>query len=583
MIVPAPSFLKKMNLSYGARAGNIFLLHGNVHDLFFALDERWVPLVSLLVQECAAPDRMLLHLDLSSGLTILHPDSHTAFNFLSELFKRQKDVFEKLYKESATSVFAMLTLAKDITARIQQSSYDRKLVFIMSEINTVAPAQSEAHLSENDRRCIQFLQKWCTSEDFFNSRHALIMISESVEAVNAAIKNLPHITPIKIPRPDAALRKVFLVHYTEDMLKSGVAASTDELTEATAGLTLYDIRQFLRTAAFRTDTEKGDPPALTRDAAHERAREILEQSIGGYVEFVESDYGFQRIVGQKRLVAHLKRLAALFRSGNTAAIPHGILVPGPNGSGKSFIMKAFAKETGWHVVRLKNLRSMWYGETERIWEIIEEIIEAIGRVIIMVDEGDTELGGRGREVHEVDKRLFGKILRMMEDKRNKGRVCWILITARPDKLESDIKRSGRAGRHYPVFAPETPEEREAFVDHVLLEHFSLAIEGEQKKEVLELTESYYPADFDLLIEQLEEAKTSAGMEKLNPEILLEEVRVFHPADPVVQRKLQILVALMECTDERLIPDTDICKQLFWDREELMRQIMRLKQLSGESV
>ena len=43
----------------------------------------------------------------------------------------------------------------------------------------------------------------------------------------------------------------------------------------------------------------------------------------------------------------------------------------------------------------------------------------------------------------------------MGDTRNRGKILWFLITARPDLLPIDLKRQGRAEEHIPLFYPET--------------------------------------------------------------------------------------------------------------------------------
>ena len=46
----------------------------------------------------------------------------------------------------------------------------------------------------------------------------------------------------------------------------------------------------------------------------------------------------------------------------------------------------------------------------------------------------------------------------MSDTENRGRVLFILMTNRPDKLDIDIKRAGRLDRKIPFLYPQTPEE-----------------------------------------------------------------------------------------------------------------------------
>jgi|GEM_PF-533881 AAA+ superfamily predicted ATPase len=629
-----PDFFDVLDLKYGSKSGNIFLLHGNINDIFSRGNGLWKPLPELLTEELSRENRIFIHCDLSEGFKILPvwpscpddlPEEERAKipsdeagreralsslrmkhrtqqrEFLRGLCssaserarkpsdgKKPNNPFDDFEETSILEGFAGLTLAREIAEKLsKEPDQGKRLIFIVSDVSTLAPAQSEASLSEADRRNIQLLWKWFSSPAFLESRHVLIMTSISIEAVNEKIRNLPQVTPIKIWRPNAAERKNYLEYFlsaygSELTLEKKIGI--DDVVEATAGLTVRDIEQTLRTAKYNPPSQASQTPAiLTLGTVRERARVVMEQSAGGHVEFLDIEQGLDAVLGQARLKPALARLAALFKANQKAALPGGILVPGPNGSGKSYIMQAFAKETGWHITRLKNIRNMWYGETERIWEVIEEIIEAIGRVLIMVDEGDTELGGRGRDVHEVDKRLFGKILRMMEDKKNKGRVCWIIITARPDKLEPDLKRSGRAGRHYPVFAPETKEERIEFVERALLSKFALSWKDFPEAEhaqLLDLTAQYYPADFSLLVEQIEELRLGGGKECLVPADIISEASALRPSDPVLQRQLQIYLALLECTDERLVPAqyTNMVK----DREQLIKEILRLKQLLGET-
>ena len=246
------------------------------------------------------------------------------------------------------------------------------------------------------------------------------------------------------------------------------------------------------------------------------------------------------------------------KSDDPALMPVGILVPGANGVGKTFIYKAFAKECGWIAVVLKNIRGPYVGQTEQTWERIRSVLEAMGNVMVLYDEADTEIAGRGPQTHDVDRRLFGKILAMMSDPANRGRIVWIIITARPDKLEPDLKRSGRAGEHLPVFAGEG-EEKDRFVSHVLSEagigpeFFS----PDGYAQFAARTGEYFPADFEQIITQIRRRMLVDG--GLTPESVLEEVSDFIPSGSSRERRLQELLAVLECTSRKLLPPP-ICKR-----------------------
>src|SRR5260221_8527964 len=51
-----------------------------------------------------------------------------------------------------------------------------------------------------------------------------------------------------------------------------------------------------------------------------------------------------------------------------------------------------------------------------------------------------------------------RLKEFMSDPTNRGRVLFILMTNRPDKLDIDIKRAGRLDRKIPFLYAQTPEE-----------------------------------------------------------------------------------------------------------------------------
>ena len=156
-------------------------------------------------------------------------------------------------------------------------------------------------------------------------------------------------------------------------------------------------------------------------------QEVIEKELSGNIEFPIIDHDFSDVIGSKKLLVKLEEMKSFILSGNSDLMPTGILVPGPNGVGKTYIFKAFAKECGYLPVIIKNVRGQYVGQTEMTWEKIRSILEVMGNVMVIYDEADTELGGRGAGTHDVDKRLFGAILRMMSDPNNRGKIIWIII------------------------------------------------------------------------------------------------------------------------------------------------------------
>jgi SpoVK/Ycf46/Vps4 family AAA+-type ATPase len=154
-------------------------------------------------------------------------------------------------------------------------------------------------------------------------------------------------------------------------------------------------------------------------------------------------------------------IAENIRDGRTSRVPMGILFTGPMGTGKTFVAEAFAKECGLTTIKLKNFRSKWVGATEGNLEKILNVIKAIGQVVLIIDEGDRAFGNTdGEGDGGTSSRVIARIKEFMSDTSNRGRILFLVMTNRPDKLDVDLKRAGRLDRKIPFLYSQTPEEVE---------------------------------------------------------------------------------------------------------------------------
>ena len=248
----------------------------------------------------------------------------------------------------------------------------------------------------------------------------------------------------------------------------------DKLAQITQGMTREAIRKLI--------APDGKPPAPPADARAEidqlvaaRKREIIERECFGLIEFVTPQHGFDVVGGMDEVKNDLLLVAKNIREGKRNRVPMGILFTGPMGTGKTFVAEAFAKECGLTTIKLKNFRSKWVGATEGNLERILSVIQAIGQIIVIIDEGDRAFGGSdGDGDGGTSSRVIGRIKEFMSDTENRGRVLFILMTNRPDKLDVDIKRAGRLDRKIPFLYPQTGDE----VD----QHLEGAVQEEQGKD-----------------------------------------------------------------------------------------------------
>lgn len=252
------------------------------------------------------------------------------------------------------------------------------------------------------------------------------------------------------------------------------------------------------------------------------------------------------------------RRAYLAHAAGGAAALAGCAVAGPIGVGKTFIFEAMAGELGLPVLELGNIRSQWFGQTDVILERLRRVLVSLERVVIIVDEADTQFGGVGPEAHATERRLTGRIQAMMSDPQLLGKVFWLLMTARIHRLSPDLRRPGRVGDLIvPVLDPE-PTERRAFVrwavapalstpDDALLDHLAA------------VTADYAAADY-AAAGYAALRRECAGRAALGP-VTGDDVRALVadllPAAIARTRRYQTLQVLVNTTRRSLLPDLEV--------------------------
>ena len=244
-------------------------------------------------------------------------------------------------------------------------------------------------------------------------------------------------------------------------------------------------------------------------------------------------------------------------------------------SGKTFLMEAVASELDLPVLVLKNVRSQWFGQTDVVFEKLRRVLEALQKAVIFVDEADTQFGGVGAGTHDTERRLTGKIQAMMSDPRLRGRILWLLMTARIHLLSPDIRRPGRVGDLIiPVLDP-TGADRRAFLEWAA----APALAGDPPEELLnrldgELSDSASAAAFASLRGDLKARRTMKGG-ALTEDELFAAVRDRLPPAIEKTRRYQELQALANCTRRSLLPDPDVTDESRAEWELELRALERL--------
>jgi SpoVK/Ycf46/Vps4 family AAA+-type ATPase len=253
----------------------------------------------------------------------------------------------------------------------------------------------------------------------------------------------------------------------------------------------------------------------------------------------------------------------------------GLAFLGPMGTAKTFTATAFAGECGMTCLKFKNIYEKWVGASEGNLEKILNIADALGFVVIVIDEIDRSLTSRSEGDSGTSSRIFARLKDFMSDTSHRGRVIFLVLSNRPDKVDPDIFRAGRIDKKIPFFFPETPEERKLILEKMLQKnHIQYEVTNWEK--VSQQTEGHSGADLEAIAILASEIADDSGHEKVQPEDLESAVEDYLPSRNEEMIEYMTLLAIFHCSSKRLLPDklAKISPAELNQRLELLRMKLR---------
>jgi SpoVK/Ycf46/Vps4 family AAA+-type ATPase len=229
----------------------------------------------------------------------------------------------------------------------------------------------------------------------------------------------------------------------------------------------------------------------------------------------------------------------------------GYLVCGPVGTGKTFLAECYAGSIGIPCVVLRNFRSKFVGETEANLEQVLTVLRSLGPVVVIVDEADAALGNRSMEGDSgTSNRVFSMIASQMGDTRYRGQIIWMLLTSRPDLLPIDLKRQGRAEVHIPLFYPQTAEEIAEMLK-VMARKNKIPL-ADDALPPIEPDQQLSGADLESIVLGARRKALAEERDKVERADLDAAVAAFIPSAQGLEKEIQELVAVIECTDREFL-------------------------------
>jgi hypothetical protein len=531
------SFFSTLSGSLNRGKSRSVMLYGNVNDLFYNGKE-FVPLVDFLSTKCELKSengkkgltQIIYEMDRDIRFVGDEGELRTAWDALMRMSGTPKWFsFDEMVTKSKIDHVSAVEFLRSLTVCSQKMRFKNNLMIIIDGVESLIPFGNFAQLSIPDRTKISIFCDWFRDPKFMNGNDSVVLIGESRGMIHDSIARLPQLLSIEVPASSDVERRLFV-----ELRKAEVFPN---FVEMTAGLSIQAVRQLC--------CDKASPQAVV-----EKIEAYISNELGDAVEFIRPTKNLDSVVGYGHLKKFFKEeLVPRFLSTGDDAL-NSALVVGPIGVGKTFIIECLCAEPEMSIpiLILKNLRSQFFGQTDVIFEKLRRLLIGIGKVCIIVDEADTMFGGVGGDVHETERRLTGKIQAMMSATELRGKVIWILMTARPHMLSPDMRRPGRGGDMIiPILDPTVGDAREfrawVFKDIVPPD----GVDVSSNFDLQEATSGYSAAAYQALRSRLKakKAKTILQAFEIAKDMVMPDI-----GDT---RAYQTAQAVLNCTSRSLLP------------------------------
>src|SRR5579863_4889296 len=177
--------------------------------------------------------------------------------------------------------------------------------------------------------------------------------------------------------------------------------------------------------------------------------------------------------------------------------PKGVLLYGPPGTGKTLIARVVAAETNaaFFIINGPEIINKFYGESESRLRSVFQEAQRRAPSIIFIDELDALAPKRAETGGEVERRIVGQLLALMDGMASRGQVVLIGATNQPNALDPAVRRPGRFDREIALRVPDVRGRTEIL--HIHSKDAALANDVDFAR-LAQLTPGFVGADLEAL-------------------------------------------------------------------------------------
>jgi SpoVK/Ycf46/Vps4 family AAA+-type ATPase len=543
----------------------LFILHGQVFD-YIRVNGDYLPFRQFLGHWLAQERHAVLY-NLGQGLEFWDKLGENAFRLALESPVPDTDDPEDVSRVRARALKALgqqpatkplpqsprevLQLAERVmTASCQQIGLSQPLALILEYAETIVPAVDLGSMGEPDRASLVTLLRWARQRELVEQGHVIVLTTGNLAELNANLLLSRHGAQIiEVPPPDQAARLHFIQHHLGgDPCRLDLTAQA--LANLGAGLSLRLLRTLLRTSRRKP---------LTMEMVRKKKKDLLRQELVGLIEVIEPRFGLDEIGGLESVKAYFSQIVRAIQAGDQKLVPRGITMMGPPGVGKTALAEGLARDTGFNFVKLLNPRTKWVGESERNFFKALHTLRSLTPVVVVEDEADQS--EHSRDEYSGDTGVGNRLRQMrfdfMGDPAIQGKVLWIRITNRPDRLDKADLRSGRSSERIPFFMPDTMEKSHIFA--VVTRRSQIACDLPNFDDITRYLEARHPevitgGDIEELVYRAYRTARLAGREEVSQEDFQQVIDDFLPPHQMEVLRHMERLALNQCSSRVFVPE-----------------------------
>ena len=560
--ITAHNWFEMFTRAYAAELGYVFLVSGNIADLF-PLGNEFVTLRQFWARQLSGRD-IVVFWDKSAGFAfadeILGTKPAEGQLSMREKFKAAVGLNQQQNGGgNASNLLAGLAglgggnngalptdpeQAFQLLEKLlsQGKPEDKKAAVVIEYVESV--------ITETDYASVPAvtLQRWASLDSpLKGTGNPVILIERNPERASSVVKHDDSsVVRIHIPRPNREELETFI----RNSLKANGVKLAEELTvevaaNLSAGLRCKDFDDFIMKSL-----ESSNP--ISDAFIWNKKVELIEKQSGGVLQVVRPKHGFESIGGLEHVKSALMVQIGKLRSGSRTT-DKGWILMGPPGTGKTIIAEALAKESGVNFVMLGNVLSKYVGDSERNMNLAMEIARAMAPTIIFVDEAAEAIGnGEGYNGDSgASDRIRGKLQNVMGDDSTRGQLFFMLATNYPNRLAPAVLREGRMDKRVPLLVPDSTGRNEIL--KALCRKYDIVSEGIDFSATLASTEGWTGAELEALLLR---AKQFAEEDEVLVETrhLDEAVRDYIPSRDQQAFDLMAALAIKYTNSRRLLPE-----------------------------